>query len=73
MDTFFVLADTATRSTSSGDVAFSARPHAPVLPYVQPRHRWRRAIAAAQHLGRKQPAVRRPTEIACRGSSTALG
>lgn len=73
MDTFFVLADTNARSTSSTDVAFSARPNAPVLPYVPPRHRMRHLIGVAQSLGRGQRVEHRPTEAACRGSSAALG
>ena len=41
MDAFFVLAD-AHAQNSQNDLAFSARPNAPVLPYVAPRRRIRR-------------------------------
>lgn len=73
MDAFFVLANTNARSTSSTDVAFSARPNAPVLPSVPSRHRMRRLMGAAQTLGRRPWAVRHPTPATCGGSSTALG
>ena len=71
MDTFFVLADTNIRSTSYRDVAFSARPDAPVLPYVQPRHRMRRLVGAAQALRRSSPSTRRPNEVGCGGPVSA--
>jgi hypothetical protein len=42
MDTSFVLADSFAQSAN--DLAFSALPNAPVLPYVAPRHRIRRFL-----------------------------
>jgi hypothetical protein len=44
MDAYFVLADAHATSVLH-DVAFSARPDAPVLPYVAPRRRLRRTLA----------------------------
>lgn len=49
MDAFFVLADTAARSAASGDLAFSALPHAPVRPIVEPR----RQVRAARRVARR--------------------
>ncbi len=44
MDAYFVLADSYARSNRN-DLAFSALPDAPVLPYVEPRHRVRGIVA----------------------------
>jgi len=44
MDAHFVLADSYARSNRN-DLAFSALPDAPVLPYVEPRHRLRGIVA----------------------------
>jgi hypothetical protein len=44
MDAYFLLAEAHAKSALH-DVAFSARPDAPVLPYVAPRHRARRLAA----------------------------
>jgi hypothetical protein len=44
MDTHFVLADSYARSNRN-DLAFSALPDAPVLPYTEPRHRVRGIVA----------------------------
>ncbi|MCU1358901.1 MAG: hypothetical protein JWN99_190 [Ilumatobacteraceae bacterium] len=47
MDAFFILADQHAKTTLH-DVGHSALPNAPVLPYVEPRHRMRRLVAAAR-------------------------
>jgi hypothetical protein len=44
MDAHFALADSYARSNRN-DLAFSALPDAPVLPYVAPRHRVRGIVA----------------------------
>ena len=64
MDAHFVLADTYARSNRN-DLAFSALPDAPVLPYVAPRHRLRAMTTAVAGLGQRIPRLRhgpRPTE-----------
>ena len=57
MDPHFVLADRYARSNRN-DLAFSALPDAPVLPYVAPRHRFRAVIGAASGLGQRIPRLR---------------
>jgi hypothetical protein len=44
MESFIALADLISQS-SLHDVAYSALPNAPVLPYAEPRRRARRLIA----------------------------
>jgi hypothetical protein len=60
MDAFFILANQHAKSALH-DVAYSALPNAPVLPYVEPRHRIRRAAASIHRLGghRPRPAIAR--------------
>jgi hypothetical protein len=67
MDAFFALAD-AHAHDSQRDLAFSARPDAPVLAYVAPRRRMRRLVAwvgasptAARHA--LQPRSRRQQPV----------
>jgi len=57
MDAHFVLADTYARSNRN-DLAFSALPDAPVLPYVAPRHRLRAMTTAVAGLGHRIPRLR---------------
>jgi hypothetical protein len=64
MDAHFVVAEAHAR-TPLHDLAFSARPDAPVLPYVAPRHRmrgfaaWIRGSSRTTHVvrSRRQPRV----------------
>ena len=65
MDAYFVLADSHAKSALR-DVAFSARPDAPVLPYVAPRRRVRKLVArlsGGSH-GLHQPTAARPARHA---------
>ena len=68
MDAYFVLADTHAKSALH-DVAFSARPDAPVLPYVAPRRRVRGLVASIRsathrsHDGRSARHARAPGRI----------
>jgi hypothetical protein len=45
MESIHAIAELYTR-TALNDIAHSALPNAPVLPYVEPRHRIRRAITS---------------------------
>jgi len=57
MDAHFVLADTYARSNRN-DLAFSALPDAPVLPYAGPRHRLRGIAVAVSGASRRIPRLR---------------
>lgn len=52
MDGFFILADGYAKSALH-DTAFSAMPDAPVLPYVEPKHRLTNMVAAARKLAHR--------------------
>jgi hypothetical protein len=65
MDAYFVLAESHAKSTPR-DVAFSARPDAPVLPYVAPRRPVRRFVGwlrGGSH-GLHRPTAARPARQA---------
>ena len=57
MDPHFVLADRYARSNRN-DLAFSALPDAPVLPYVAPQHRLRAMRSAIVGLRHRIPRLR---------------
>jgi hypothetical protein len=61
MDAFFVLAKQA--QSTLNDVAHSALPNAPQLPYVERRHRMRRLVASVRNVPghRPRPVVARST------------
>jgi hypothetical protein len=64
MDAHFVLADSYAQSNRH-DLAFSALPDAPVLPYVAPRHRLRGITLAVARGSNRLPRLRhgpRPSE-----------
>ena len=57
MDTQFVLADSFARANRN-DLAFSALPDAPVLPYVARRRRLHALGTAVSGLGHRIPRLR---------------
>jgi hypothetical protein len=65
MDAFFILADQHAKSALH-DVAYSALPNAPVLPYVEPRRRMRRAVASIRGVR-----VHRPRALMTRSAGAA--
>ena len=86
MDAHFVLADSYARSNRN-DLAFSALPDAPVLPYVQPRRRlrsigWRARRGCDAMIARTTPcaasmpgsAISRtsPSRMACMSTAARL-
>ena len=57
MDAHFVLADSYARSNRN-DLAFSALPDAPVLPYVEPRRRVRALGSIVSGVSQRFPRLR---------------
>jgi len=57
MDAYFVLADSYAKSNRN-DLAFSALPDAPVLPYVAPRRRLHALGVAVSGVAHRMPRLR---------------